>query len=451
MSEASVLAAGAKVPDPTFDEVSPELKAQLFAINCMRFRNAQDILERFPYPSQLVDEGDDIYSFDHKIIVSRDIANDIIKAEFIAAGVGSIGRDRLWRLLKDKYLCLSQPLVNNFLHSDTEAQCHRQRRSSVSVVSYIASRPSERLYVDCTDYAGGYFLTAVDAMSKFIWAVWSKYGENKSGKSAAKIADIFQSQFIPKFAGQISTLKADNGPEFGAEFDAMLARNNIKRIRGHVHTPQGNGMVERANATIKSMITSAIGQRGVNGVHASFKTATNNALKLYNKTVNPQTGWSPDMLNGDDVPQRILADVKAKLRVNSEPNEHNVKMLPKLVPGQAVRLDVLETDNALLAEYKNGTYKPTHAETWTREIYHVRTYFPSSNSVSLVEDVDVKHTNPGQEIKRSGYRFARGRVLPINTPNATNNTEPPPPAPAAPVVQIQEPVARRTRAGLGVA
>jgi transposase InsO family protein len=292
-------------------------------------------------------------------------------------------------------------------------------------VSYVASRPSQRLFVDCTDFHGGYYLTAVDAFSKFIWVVWCKYGENKSGKTAAKIANLFETQFIPKFSGQIATLKADQGPEFGAEFDAMLTHNNIKRIRGHVHTPQGNGMVERANATIKNMVTSAIGQRGVDGVNASFKMATTKALKLYNSSVNPMTGWAPDILNGPDIPDRILADIKLKLRQNAEPNEHNVKMLPRLAPGQAVRLDVLETDNEKLAAYKDGQHKATHEANWTKEIYHVRTFFPSSNSVSLVEDVDVLHTRPGDEVKKSGYRFNRGRVLPINTPVAP----PPPPNP----------------------
>jgi hypothetical protein len=419
----------------------------LFRINCTRYRDSDDLLARFLYPEELVDEGNDVYSFAGKIIVTRDIAEDVLRAEWTEVGVGSIGRDRLWGLMREKYLCVSQPMVNAFLHTDEEAQVHRQRRSSVSVVSYVASRPSQRLFVDCTDFRDGYFLTAVDAFSKFIWVVWSKYGEGKSGKTAAKMANIFETQFIPKFTGQIGTVKCDAGPEFGTEWDAMLARNNIKRIRGHVHTPQGQGMVEKANATIKALVTSAIGQRGVDGVNASFKTAVNNALKVYNKTVSQTTGWTPELLNGPDIPQRVLADVKAKLKGNAEPNEHNVKMLPKLIPGQAVRLDVLETDNELLAQYKQGSYKPSHAETWTREIYHVRTFFPSSNSVSLVEDVPVLHTKAGEETKRSGYRFNRGRVLPINTPHPP--TAPPAPiVPAPPVAPVMplESVARRTRA-----
>jgi len=54
-------------------------------------------------------------------------------------------------------------------------------------------------------------------------------------------------------------VRSDNGSEFiNDKFKAYLKKNGIKQILGEAGKPQSNGMIERANATIKELIEKSI-------------------------------------------------------------------------------------------------------------------------------------------------------------------------------------------------
>jgi len=112
--------------------------------------------------------------------------------------------------------------------------------------------------------------------------------------------------------------------------------------------------------------------------------------------------------------------VKASILEATEGNAAALALHPPLTSGQKVRLDVMEVDHKYKAKYKSNPHAghPTHQANWTKQLYTVMTFFPASNSASLVEDVVVAD-------KLSGVRFPRGRLLPV--------TEAPSPGAAPPV------------------
>ena len=58
---------------------------------------------------------------------------------------------------------------------------------------------------------------------------------------------------------KVRAIRSDNGSEFiNKKFVDFLKENNIKQVLSEAGKPQSNGMIERANATIKELIQKSI-------------------------------------------------------------------------------------------------------------------------------------------------------------------------------------------------
>jgi transposase InsO family protein len=374
-----------------------------FRVSCFRFADAEDVLERFPFPEELEEVSDNIFSWRDRIIVTQDIADDVIAAEWTETGIGSLGRDKFYSLLKFKYWCISLPMVSAFLKGNVEAQVGRQRRRSQVSKAYVPSGPGERLYIDCTDISRlecNHLLTVVDAFSKKIVCVPGK------SKKARLTAERFEKVILPQFCGgKVKQAHLDGGTEFLGEFSAMLERLGIKKIVSQPHQPTANAYAETANRIVKTMLTSAENQIDGKGQRASFEVALRKSLKVYNNTTTV-TGFTPEQLNATDIPPRILLAVKAKLSKRAEDTDPNGRYFKPLTRGDKVRLDNTELDHTQKSMQKSGMFKASHHEVWSRAVFTVKNVYPASNSVSLNEDIRVKDGND----KPSGYKFPRGHV-----------------------------------------
>jgi transposase InsO family protein len=400
---AAILAAASKT-DAQLAELpndDPEFVKKAFRINCMRFRDVEEIWERFPWPEEL-EEHDGVPTWHNKPVVSRDIVSDVIAAEYAEVGVGSIGRDKLYSHMRQRYWCVILPVVNAFLQSNTESQVHRQRRRSQASRAFVAAYAAQRLFVDCTDINRGpitFLLTMADAFSKKIWC---GAGRTKSAELVARIFEKGLEQFV-----KIENIRCDNGGEVtGAPFKDMLARHNIVQTFTSSHSPTQNALAETANRIIKTYLTSAEGQIDGTQRPASFAVALSKALRAYNNSQHDATGFTPNQLHTTDIPPRLLVAIRARLRERAGGARPNDKYQPPLAPGDKVRLDVLEIDHQKAAAMKSGMYKASHFETWSRETYTVKRHNTTSNTVTLNEDVEVAHGDD----KPSGYSFQRGRV-----------------------------------------
>lgn len=427
----------------------PQAKADAKRVNSMKFRDAADILLRFPFPDQLEEEGADgseIYSWRGKVVASQDIVEDLISHVFVETGVASLGRDRLYSLCQSQFWCISSPQCAAFLRTNTEAQVHRGRHKSQASRPYVAPYPGARVFIDCTDYGPGFkkLLCAVDSFSKKIVAV------PFISQTAGQIAEKFENVILPAFGIDVKQVAADQGGEFmGAPFQNMLARHGIKFIKRRSHAPTGN-YAETTNRTVKSMLTSAIGQLG-----ETPKGALAKVLRAYNNSVSV-TGFAPNVLCRDNIPPAIIAAVRARMLKGTEGAMPNAKYQAPLKSGDKVRLDILywgskkgENGNYIsnLALYKSGMFKSTHQETWSRKIYTIATVFPQSNTATITEAVAVK--SMPETVHERGYHYPRSAFQLVDPdteeddPENEDENEPELP-PAAPVAPIQ-PVAARTR------
>ena len=77
-------------------------------------------------------------------------------------------------------------------------------------------------------------------------------------------------------------LRSDNGGEFvNREFDTFLSAEDIKRQLIVPHTPQQNGVAERANRTLVEMARSMIIHAGVE--HHLWAVAVNTTVHIRNR------------------------------------------------------------------------------------------------------------------------------------------------------------------------
>jgi transposase InsO family protein len=95
-----------------------------------------------------------------------------------------------------------------------------------------------------------YLLNGINIGSRNIYSVAMK---NKTDTEVLKAFKKIYTHF------NIRTIRSDNGSEFiNNKFKFFLEKNNIKQIMSEAGKLQSNGMIERANATIKEFIHKSI-------------------------------------------------------------------------------------------------------------------------------------------------------------------------------------------------
>jgi len=95
-----------------------------------------------------------------------------------------------------------------------------------------------------------YLLNGIDMSSRYFYSVAMK---NKTDTEALNAFKKIYKQ------SKIRAIRSDNGSEFiNDKFVKFLKENNIKQVLSEAGKPQSNGMIERANATIKELIQKSI-------------------------------------------------------------------------------------------------------------------------------------------------------------------------------------------------
>ena len=95
-----------------------------------------------------------------------------------------------------------------------------------------------------------YLLNCIDMSSRFIYSVALK------NKTDNEVLNGFKKIYNKS---KIKAVRSDNGSEFiNKKFKDYLEKNGIKQILSEASKPQSNGMIERANATIKELIEKSI-------------------------------------------------------------------------------------------------------------------------------------------------------------------------------------------------
>ena len=395
------VAAGMKSEDEMSripEALTPQEQAKQRTVLCMKFADVDDLMVRFPFPEEL-EEEDGIFSWRGKVIVTQDIADDVLRDVFDSFP-SSIGRISLYLYLRERYYGFSQPQVQTFLNADEGHQIHKVRYRSQVSRSIIPSQCGHTLMTDCTimkRQGQNGLLVVMDLFSKRVDARMFR------SQTADSIATKFE-EMLPGFAGEHKIVRSDNGVEFKAAFAEMVKRLGMTQIRTQPHSPTAAGAIERMNRTVKTLITSCNDQ-------GSFGANLRKAINTINSTVHTVTQFTPNQLNHSDLPADIRLLVRQRLRKAADGERPNDRFQPELHEGDTVRLWVGETQTQQLGlrpgvpanQWKkaiknhDSTYKPSHEQQWTKKTFTVQKHILSSNLVILKEV--------------PGRRFPRGNVL----------------------------------------
>jgi transposase InsO family protein len=382
------------------DLSDPEFQSKLKTLQRMKFKTESDLIERFPYPSELEDE-DGVYTWASQghnsyIVITQDIVQDILESEFKELPPAT-GRIRFASYLKQRYVGgPSAPQVTAFLESNDLHQIHRQRRRSQRTQTSVAQAPFKQLAVDLTDIPRRgvyrYLLVVVDLFSKFAWVVPLA---KKSAEIVAREIDMILSS-LPQGA-RVGSLRSDNGTEFkNTELRAVLEKTQTKQVFGLAGNPLSNGAVESLNRTIKTNLFSETGDDATVG---TFGPALKRTLKAYNESVHSSTGFIPALLNRPNLDPAVIKAVLAKLNIKAQGRDVNARYQPPLIAGDKVRIEVGELLSAIKLQQKAGSYKASHEATYSKEVFTV--VRQDTNNFVIVAE-------------KPGLKFSRGGCLKVN-------------------------------------
>jgi len=200
------------------------------------------------------------------------------------------GRDKLFNSLRDKYgedKSPSRRQIADWLKQQEINQIYTPSKGKGKTIKSSMTTPNKILGMDLVNMEKfqvkgyKYLLNAIDMSSRFLYSVALK---NKTDK---EVLDGFKKIYNKS---KIKAIRSDNGSEFiNKKFVDYLEKNNIKQILGEAGKPQSNGMIERANGSIKELIQKSI------EMNENFDWAKN-LNKLIDNINNSQhriTGFTP--------------------------------------------------------------------------------------------------------------------------------------------------------------
>jgi uncharacterized protein YoxC len=116
------------------------------------------------------------------------------------------------------------------------------------------------------------------------------YSQAMKNKTDTEVLKAFKKIYTQS---KIRAIRSDNGSEFiNNKFVDFLQKNNVKQILSEAGAPQSNGMIERANSTIKELIQKSV------ELNQNFDWVKH-LQKLISNINNSQhriTGFTPDQI-----------------------------------------------------------------------------------------------------------------------------------------------------------
>ena len=201
------------------------------------------------------------------------------------------GRDKLFIMLRDKYgedKSPSRRQIADWLKQQEVNQIYTPSKGKAKTIKSSMTTPNKILGLDLVNMEKfevkgyKYLLNAIDMSSRFLYSVALK---NKTEK---EVLEGFKKIYNKS---KIKAIRSDNGSEFiNKKFKEYLEKNGIKQILGEAGKPQSNGMIERANGSIKELLQKSI------EMNENFDWAKN-LNKLIDNINNSQhriTGFTPN-------------------------------------------------------------------------------------------------------------------------------------------------------------
>ena len=130
-----------------------------------------------------------------------------------------------------------------------------------------------------------YILVVEDYFSKFVEAY------PLSDHTAQSVADVFVTEWVARY-GSCLELHTDQGPEFESQlFKRVLDLLGVKKTRTAPYRPQSDGLVERVNRSLKSLLMAYVGQD-----YENWDEYLPYVMIAYRSSVHDSTGCTPNLL-----------------------------------------------------------------------------------------------------------------------------------------------------------
>ena len=287
----------------------------------------------------------------------------ILNKEFYE-NLNYFGRDKLFNILRTKYgdESPSRRQVADFLKNQEINQLYAPSKGTAKTFKSSMTTPNKILAMDLVDMQKfqlkgyKYLFNAIDMSTRFIYSVALK------NKTDAEVLNGFKkiyNQSKPK------AIRSDNGSEFiNQKFKEYLEKNGIKQILGEAGKPQSNGMIERANATIKELIQKSL------EINPKFDWIKNldKLIENINNSNHRVTGFTPNEIqtafkNDDNVILDSARDKELKIKKGNISKEVYEK-------GDQVRL-----------------HQPSDKtrQVWSNEIYEIERVYKPKKPYSVYE------------------------------------------------------------------
>ena len=181
---------------------------------------------------------------------------EILNTEFYT-NMKYFGRDKLYTIMKEKYADHpSRRQVAEWLSQQEVNQLYHPSKGKEKDIKSSMTTPNTILAIDLVNMEKNevkgfkYLLNGIDMGSRY---VYSQAMKNKTDNEVLKAFKKIYTQ------SNIRAIRSDNGSEFISDkFKSFLQKNNIKQILSEAGKPQSNGMIERANATIKELVQKSV-------------------------------------------------------------------------------------------------------------------------------------------------------------------------------------------------
>jgi hypothetical protein len=274
------------------------------------------------------------------------------------------GRDILFNLLRNKYgdESPSRRQISDWLSQQEVNQLYAPSKGKPKTFKSGMTTPNKILAIDLVDMQKfqvrgfKYLFNAIDMFSRFIYSVALK---NKEESEALRGFKKIYNQSKTK------AIRSDNGSEFiNKPFKDYLEENGIKQILGEAGKPQSNGIIERANATIKELI-----QKGLE-MNPKFDWVKHldKLIENINNSNHRITGFTPNEIqkaykNGDNVVLESAREKELKIKNKNISKEAFDK-------GDLVRL-----------------HQPSDKtrQVWSNEIYEIERVYKPKKPYSVYE------------------------------------------------------------------